>query len=52
MEKEELMALLKENLTIEIKEESSYGTISIDVTIKFDNEKICSDCYYISQCLD
>jgi hypothetical protein len=52
MNKEELKRLLQENLTIDIKEESSYGTTSIDIKIKFDNDIVCSDSYYITRYLD
>ena len=52
MNKEELKELLKEYLSIEIEEKSSYGTTSIDVKIRFDNEEICGDSYYITRCLD
>lgn len=52
MDKEQLKQLLKENLTLDINEETSYGTTSIRATIKFDSEEICSDSYYLSRCLD
>ena len=50
--KEALKQILKEHMSIEIKEENSYGTKSIDINIKFDGEVICSDSYNVTQCLD
>lgn len=52
MDKEQLKQLLKESLSIDIEEESSYGTTSVEIKIKFDGEEICSDYYCLSKCLD
>lgn len=48
MDKDELLALLKENLSIRISEKRDYGGKGIAVEFWFDNQKICDDYVFTS----
>lgn len=43
MDKDQLLALLKENLTVRLSDKRDYGGKGIQIELWFDNEKICSD---------
>ena len=47
--KEDLLALLKENLTLQVdhKDESEYSSGEIRVTILFDGETVCEGWSYV-----
>jgi hypothetical protein len=47
MTKKDLKELLKENLDIVVEQEKQYDGKKLRVTIKFDNEEICSDYVYL-----
>lgn len=46
IKKEDLLNLLKENLSINVEKASQYDGKTVKITIFFDNQKICSDYYY------
>jgi hypothetical protein len=41
--KEQLLELLKENLTVEIRKGYDYGSEGVEISILFDDEVICED---------
>lgn len=46
IKKEDLLDLLRDNLSINVEKKSTYDGKTVKVTILFDGQEICSDYYY------